>query len=57
MQWENLLLYKCREIMFKGGEVHIQFSKRKDEVIPIIRTYPDNQTICDAVKIEDEFIK
>lgn len=57
MQWETLLLHKCREIMYKGGEVRIQFSKRKEEVVPIIRSYPDNQVICDIVKIEEEFIK
>lgn len=51
-EWEDILLKKCYEVMYKGGEVRIQFSKRKDEVIPIIRTYPDNQIICDAIKIE-----
>lgn len=56
-QWENMLLYKCREVMYKGGEVKIQFSRRKDEVVPIIRSYPENQIICDAVKFEEEFVK
>lgn len=51
-KWEDVLLKKSYEVMYRGGEVHIQFSKRKDEIVPIIRSYPENQIICDAVKIE-----
>ena len=53
MRWQDLLMKKCYETVYRGGEVRIQFSKRDRTVVPIIRTYPENQTICDEVKIED----
>ena len=52
-KWEDILIKKSYEVMYKGGEVRIQFSKRKDEIVPIIRSYPENQIICDVVKIEN----
>lgn len=51
-KWEDILIRKSYEVMYKGGEVRIQFSRRKNEIVPIIRSYPENQIICDAVKIE-----
>lgn len=54
MKWQDLLLKKCYEVMYISGEVRIQFSKRANgKVVPIIRTYPENQTICDEVDIAD----
>lgn len=54
MRWSDLLLKKCYEVMYQGGEVRIQFSKRDNKIIPIIRVYAKNQTICDEVEIEEE---
>ncbi len=57
MLWEEELRKKCYELINseKGGEVHIQFSIRhyKGEkiAVPIIKSYPENQLICDEVKV------
>lgn len=45
---------KCYETLYRGGEVRIQFSKRDRKIVPIIRTYLDNQIICDEVNIEED---
>lgn len=58
MQWEETLRRKCFEAMYKSGEVRIQFNHRsKDDrifAVPIIRSYPNNQYVCDEVEIDEE---
>lgn len=57
MKWEEELIKQCYEVMPQGGEVRIQFSRRKQNnksvVVPIIRVYPDNQLICEEVSLID----
>ncbi len=56
MTWSEKLIQKCYATMETGGEVRIQFSHRRREdrtfCVPIIRSYPSNQLICDEVEIE-----
>jgi len=55
MRWQDTLLRKCYEVMPQGGEVRIQFSPRKlNKVVPIIRSYPNNQIICEEVEIAED---
>lgn len=55
MDWKDLLMKKCFEAMYKQGEVRIQFSHRtksgKLKSVPIVRSYLNNQTICDEVEV------
>lgn len=53
IKWQDVLLKKCYEVMYKGGEVRIQFSIRTDKSVPIIRTYPNNQIICSEIEVLD----
>ena len=55
-RWQDELMSECwRLIDAGGGELRIQFSYRQpNKVVPIIKTYPDNQTICQEVEIEEE---
>lgn len=58
MEWKEELLAECHKIINsdKGGEVRIIFRTRKykaEEIkVPIINTYPDNQKICDEIKVK-----
>ena len=58
-KWEEDFRAKCYEIIKnypkEGGKVEIQFLPRgykgQCNLVPIIRFFPDNQTICDSVKV------
>ena len=57
VRWEDELIRKCYEVLARGGEVHVQFSKRVGKEgsfrVPIIKVYVENQVICKEVKIVD----
>lgn len=45
----------CRAITAGGGEIRIQFCPRSgDKLRPIVKTYLDNQTICEEVEVGEE---
>lgn len=54
--WRDELLSECfRVIDSGGGKIEIVFSFRQpNKLCPIIHTYPDNQTICEEIEIEEE---
>ena len=58
MKWDEELLAECYKLINseKGGEIHIIFRTRTykaEEIkVPIINTYPDNQKICDEIKVK-----
>jgi len=56
VDWKDELLRECfRAIDSGGGEVRIQFAPRKqDKLVPIIKTYLDNQTICKEIEVEED---
>lgn len=58
MKWQETLLQECYRVLPRGGEVRIQFHLRKEDNIeksvPIIRTYIDNQKVCEIVEIVED---
>ena len=56
VDWKDELLRECfRVIDGGGGEVRIKFLKRGgDKLRPEIYGYPDNQTICKEIEIEED---
>ena len=54
MTWKDSLLKECSKAYFRGGEVRIIFIRRQNKVIPIIKTYIDNEVRCDEETIIEE---
>lgn len=54
MIWKDALLKECSKAYYKGGEIRIVFIRRQDKVIPIIKSYIDNQIRCDEETIIEE---
>lgn len=54
MKWKDVLFAECRKAYHRGGEVKITFIRRQDKVIPIIKSYIDNQIRCDEEAIIQE---
>ncbi len=52
-KWKDTLIRKCYETMQAGGEVRIQFSIRGTKAVPIIRSYPNNQIICEEIELDN----
>ena len=58
LKWDEELLAECQKLINseRGGEVRIIFRTRKykaEEIkVPIINVYPDNQKICDEIKVK-----
>lgn len=55
-RWQDELMAKCwRVIDLGGGEIRINFAPRKpNKIVPIIRAYPNNQTICQEIEVEED---
>ena len=56
VRWQDALMAECwRVIDCGGGRVEVNFSFRQpNKIVPIIHSYPDNQTICEEVEIKEE---
>ncbi len=51
MRWKEALLKECNRARIRGGEVRINFIRRQDKAIPVIKTYIDNHIRCEEETI------
>jgi hypothetical protein len=56
VRWQEKILAECFKVIDSGGgKVEIIFSFRQpNKIVPIIHTFPDNQTICEEIVIDED---